>query len=278
MNIYENITNAILQQLEKGTAPWRADWNRDLSLPRNSKGDPYSGINVPILWTATMAKGYSNPSWMTYKQAQTLGGQVKKGEKASNVVYWSTFQKEKENGETDSIPFMKSYAVFNVEQIEHLPESFYESPKGAYKNLDDKIAHVDGFVTGTKANIGHGGGRCFYAPASDSIKMPNFGDFKNAQAYYAALLHELTHWTGHESRLARKFGHGNAEYAREELVAELGAAFLCARLEIENAPNESHASYLGEWLKILKTDSRAIFQAASLAQKASDYLYGLQNA
>jgi antirestriction protein ArdC len=236
-----------------------------------------------MLWMMAEAKGYAAPIWMTFKQAKELGGHVRKGEKASPVVYAGTLEKTEQDQKTGEdidvcIRYMKSYSAFNVEQIEGLPEHYY-APAAPQIDPVERIEQADAFAAHTGARIDHGGDRAFYAPGPDRIQLPPFVSFQDAESYYATLLHELTHWTRHETRLDRSFGRktwGDEGYAREELVAELGAAFLCADLGITPEPREDHAAYLGHWLGVLKEDKRAIFQAAAHAQRAADFLKGLQ--
>ena len=179
---------------------------------------------------------------------------------------------------TRDIYFMKGYTVFNVEQVEGLPGHFYAATPEPLDQLE-RIEQADLFVTNTGAEIGHGGNQAFYSPTRDCIQLPPFVAFESAESYYATLAHELTHWTKHPARLDRQLGgkrFGDEGYAREELVAEIGAAFLCCDLGITPSPREDHAAYLANWLAVLKADKRAIFQAAAHAQKAADHLHGLQ--
>jgi antirestriction protein ArdC len=178
------------------------------------------------------------------------------------------------------IPFMKGYTVFNVEQVDGLPAHYYAQPENPLP-LSERIAHADAFITGTGATIQHGGNSAFYAPSRDVVQLPPFEAFKDKESYYGTALHELTHWTKTKNRLDRDFSakrFGDSGYAREELVAELGAAFLCAELGITPEVREDHAAYLGHWLTVLKEDKRAIFSAAAHAQRAADFLTGLQQA
>lgn len=286
-DVYTRVTNTIIAQLEQGVRPWAKPWsvqNTDgrITRPLRHNGEAYRGINVLMLWGEAMDKGFTSPTWLTFKQALELKAHVRKGQHGSTVVYADRFKKtgidEKGAEVEQEIPFLKAYTVFNVEQIDGLPDRFYAKPADPLPVVD-RIANADAFVAATKALISHGGNMAYYAPGPDSIQLPVFEAFRDAESYYATLLHELTHWTKHETRLARDFGRkkfGDEGYAREELVAELGAAFLCADLGIAVEPREDHAGYLGHWLEVLKEDKRAIFQAAAYAQRASDYLSGLQ--
>jgi antirestriction protein ArdC len=220
---------------------------------------------------------------MTFRQAIELGGAVRKGEKGSLVVYANTLTRTEADPltgeETESaIPYLKGYSVFNVDQIDGLPRHFYAQPEPAMPP-PELIAHADAFFAATKASLCHGGKNACYIARTDMIHMPCRDLFESAEAYYATLAHETTHWTGHPSRLDRSFGQkrfGDDGYAMEELVAEIGAAFLCASLGLSSAPREDHASYLACWLRVLKADTRAIFTAAAYAQRAADYLAAMQ--
>jgi antirestriction protein ArdC len=223
-----------------------------------------------------------SPLWMTYKQAAELGGQVRKGEKGSLVVYADTFTKtgtDEQGAELETkIPFMKGYTVFNAEQIDGLPAHFYATVEPINSDIKPLDA-VERFFVNTKITIQHGGSSAFYSPARDIVQMPEMQTFRDGESYYAVLAHETTHATRHESRLNRDLGRkrfGDAGYAMEELCAEIGAAFLCADLGITPETRDDHAAYIASWLKVLKDDKRAIFTAASHAQKAADYLHGLQ--
>lgn len=281
-DIYTRITNQIVAHLEAGVKPWTQPWQSTggaVSRPLRCNGEPYAGINVLTLWCSAMERGFVTPMWMTFKQALELGGAVRKGEKGSPVVFASSMRKTDENASTAeeqerNIPFLKAYTVFNVEQIDGLPERF-QSRIEITANPEQRVADADAFFGNTGALIRHGGDRAFYAPGADLIQMPAFELFRDAQSYYGTLAHEATHWTSHKSRLDRSFDQkrfGDDGYAREELVAELGAAFLCADLGIALEDRADHADYIGCWLKVLKNDKRAIFQAAAHAQRAVEFL------
>lgn len=285
-DVYSRVTARIIADLEQGARPWLKPWSVKhtagrITRPLRANGTPYRGMNVLLLWGEAVASGYAAPIWMTYKQAQEIGAQVKKGEHGALVVYADRFKKTEtgDNGQEveREIPFMKGYAVFNVEQIEGLPAHYYAQPVDPLPAAS-RIEAAERFFAATGAEIRHGGNRAFYAPARDFVQMPPFEAFKDAESYSATLAHELTHWTSHPSRLARELGkrHGDQAYAFEELIAELGAAFLCADLGITPEPREDHAAYLAHWLEVLKQDKRAIFSAAAHAQRAADYLQGLQ--
>jgi antirestriction protein ArdC len=286
-DVYTKVTDRIISDLEQGIRPWMKPWASQhaagrITQPLRHNGTPYRGMNILLLWGEAMAKGYAAPIWMTYKQSQELGANVRKGEHGSLVVYANTVSKTETNEQGEDvereIPFMKGYTVFNVEQVDGLPAHYYAHPENPLP-LSERIEHADRFMTGTGATIQHGGNSAFYAPARDVVQLPPFEAFKDRESYYATALHELTHWTKNKSRLDRDFSgkrFGDHGYAREELVAELGAAFLCADIGITPEVREDHAAYLGHWLTVLKEDKRAIFSAAAHAQRAADYLNGLQ--
>lgn len=287
-DVYSRITNKIVAELEKGARPWLCPWNAEhaagrINRPLRANGIPYRGINTIMLWSEAMEKGYSAPLWMTFKQALELNAHVRKGEQGSLVVYASKFTRTEtdagtgEESERD-IPFMKGYTVFNVAQIEGLPEHYYAKPTPRGETLP-RIERAEAFFASTRAAIRHGGTKAYYSISTDHVQMPPFESFRDAESYYAVLAHEATHWTRQEKRLNRDFGRkrfGDEGYAMEELVAELGSAFLCADLELTPEIREDHASYLASWIKVLKNDARAIFTAAAHAQRAADFINALQ--
>lgn len=289
IDIYNRVTNTIIASLENGVRPWHRPWAAEhaagrITRPLRANGEPYKGINILMLWEAAETHGFTAPTWITFKQAKQLGGNVKKGERGSLVVYADRMTRTDtgEDGEETErdVYFMKGYTVFNVEQVEGLPalDDAHSAPA-----LDEmqRIDRAELFFGNTGADIRHGGTRAFYAPTPDHVQLPPFIAFEDAQSYYATLAHELTHWTKHPTRLNRDLGgkrFGDEGYAREELVAEIGAAFLCCDLNLTLTPRDDHAAYLADWLKVLKADKRAIFQAAAHAQKAADHLHRLQPA
>ena len=287
-DVYSRITDKIIADLEQGVRPWLKPWNAEhaagkITRPLRHNGIPYKGINVIMLWAAATAKGYACPIWLTFKQALELGGNVRKGETGELVVYANSITKteiDDKGEETErEIPFLKGYTVFNVEQCDGLPAHFYAKAEAPALTPAQRIDAADRFFAATGADIRHGGTRAFYAEGPDYVQMPPFETFKDAESYAGTLAHELTHWTKHDRRLARDLGRvkwGDEGYAREELVAELGSAFLCADLGITPEVREDHAAYIGSWLQVLKNDKRFIVQAASQAQRAADYLHSLQ--
>jgi antirestriction protein ArdC len=287
-DVYGRITDKIIAELEQGVRPWMRPWNAEhaagrIIRPLRHNGIPYKGINVVMLWSAATVKGYACPLWLTFKQALELGGNVRKGETGELVVYADRINRTETNSKGEEvdreIPFLKGYTVFNAEQCENLPAHYSARVEPPTLTKMQRIDAADRFFAATGADIRHGGSRAFYAQGPDFVQMPPFESFRDAESYAATLAHELTHWTKHDKRLARDMGRvkwGDEGYAREELVAELGSAFLCADLGITPEVREDHAAYIASWLKVLKDDKRLIFSAASHAQRAVDYLHGKQ--
>ncbi|MBL8593226.1 MAG: DUF1738 domain-containing protein [Devosia sp.] len=292
VDIYARITDRIVADLEKGVRPWMQPWRAGnaggrVTRPLRHNGLPYSGMNVLLLWSEAIARGYTAPIWMTFKQALELGGAVRKGETGSLVVFASRFTKTETDAAGEEfdreIPFLKGYSVFNVAQIDGLADQYYGQGAEPVRDPIERIDHVDRFFANTGAVIRHGGNHAFYAPATDHIQIPPLETFRDAAAYVATLSHEATHWTAAPHRVNRdlsRYSKERSERAREELIAELGSCFLCADLGIapELAPRPDHASYLGSWLQVLANDKRAIFSAAAHAQRAVAFLHGLQPA
>lgn len=286
-DVYTRVTDRIISDLERGIRTWLKPWNAGhtagkITRPLRHNGIPYQGMNILLLWGEALEKGYSAPIWITFKQAQELGGHVRKGEKGSLVVYANKVTRTETDDKGEEverqIPFMKGYSVFNVEQIEGLPAHYYGKPENPLP-LAERLDHAERFIANTGITVQHGGNSAYYAPGRDLVQMPPFEAFKDRESYYNTILHEMIHATSHKSRLDRSFNakrFGDNGYAREELVAELGAAFLSADLGITPEVREDHAAYLAHWLKALKEDSRAIFSAAAHAQRAADFLQALQ--
>lgn len=278
-DIYQQVTDKIVAALERGTAPWHAGWQKVGGvggLPVRSCGTAYRGINVPLLWMAQEEAGYQSPQWITFKQAQAVGGNVRRGQKGTHIVFFKKLDiEDKDSGDRKVIPMIRGYTVFNVDQCDGLPDRFRKTWRGDAPGVNpDGHNKADDVLYATGAKIQHGGDRAFYRPATDHVQMPEFQHFFSADDYTSVLAHELCHWTGAEHRLDRDLrnSHGTTDYAREELVAEMGAAFLCAALGVSAEPREDHASYIESWLKVLKNDKKAIVRAASLAQSAADYV------
>jgi antirestriction protein ArdC len=288
-DIYTKITDRIIEDLAKGVRPWMKPWSAGntagrITRPLRHNGLPYSGMNVLLLWSEQMSRGFSSSMWMTFKQALELGAAVRKGETGSTVVFARRFTKSEADGNgvavDREISFLKAYTVFNIEQIDGLPDRFHDRPM---PNLDpvERIDAAERFFRNTGAIIRHSGNQAFYAPGSDFIQMPPLQAFKDAASYYATLSHEMTHWTAPKDRVGRdlsRYSKDRSERAREELIAELGSCFLCADLGIvpELEPRPDHAAYLQSWVSVLADDKRAIFQAAAHAQRAVAFLHGLQ--
>lgn len=281
MDIRQSVTDRIISMLEKGGNEARARWNKaaQQGFPRNGKsGDTYKGVNVLILWDAAIECKYSSNVWMTYKQAADLGGQVRKGEKSVMCVFFEMTKKKADEQtsagqEADSyFPMCKPFWLFNVAQIDGLPESINIPDE---KPTDfDPIKTADDILAASGAVIAHGFDGAFYAPGPDKICLPDRQRFTSPENYYATALHELTHWTGNSTRLNRQFGKrfGDEAYAFEELVAELGAAFVVGHLGFVDATVENHAAYLDSWLRVLKNDKTAIFTASKQAGLAYDFI------
>lgn len=286
---HTRITDRILAELEQGTRPWLKPWSGgDMATagrnrPLRATGQPYRGINVLLLWLEADASGFVSPSWMTYRQAQALGAQVRKGERGATVVYYgdsSRTVRDEASGEDkeQAFRFLKTYTVFNVAQIDGLPKRFHIVPEPAPEV--ERIEAAEAFFERIPATVHHGGNQAYYLPSADRIQLPPFAAFHDAHGYYTTRGHETVHWTRHESRLDRRFGRekwGDEGYAREELVAELGAAFLAADLGLAIEPRPDHASYIASWIKVLQNDTRAIVQAAAHAERAVAYLHQLAN-
>ncbi|MGI9485300.1 MAG: ArdC family protein [Geminicoccaceae bacterium] len=283
-NLYEEVTAKIIDDLEDGRVPWVQPWGTDhvnaaLGLPRNATTHrPYSGINILILWGAVIEGEYSCQHWLTLKQGNKLKAKVRKGERGTTVCYADKFipKDEKERAAADgdeaqARPFLKRFTVFNVDQFEGLPESAYQTAPPLPER--EIVPAAEALIEATGADFRIGGNRAFYQLAGDFVQVPPPTAFPDQTNFYGVSFHELGHWSRHPSRLDRDFGRktwGDAGYAREELVSEMCAAFVCAELGIK--PTVRHADYLGHWIDVLREDNRAIFQAASHASKAADYL------
>jgi antirestriction protein ArdC len=272
-DIYQTVTDSIISALETGVKPWSCPWQRVpgmSGLPSNySTGAAYSGMNIMLLWSSASEQGFSDSRWMTYKQAQLEGGQVRKGEHGTTAIFYTTLEKENDDGETDYIPMLKTFTVFNVEQIDGLPSS----DKAVFPaETFEPLPQVEALFRNSGATIIEKGQNAFFAPSTDEIHLPERRLFSDAANFYATGLHELVHCSGAKSRLNRemKGKFGSEGYAFEELIAELGSAFLMADLGIVG--EVQHESYIASWLKALKNDKRYIFKAASAASKAHRYL------
>ena len=283
-DVYQRVTDQIIEALERGAGEWRMPWHKgkaDTFAPRNAvTRKPYRGINVPSLWATAQRRGYGSGLWATYPQWQQLGAHVRKGEKSALVVFWKFNDKPGDEAQDEREPaestehnrriLARAYYVFNAEQVDG-----YLPPVAEPLSEAERIANAEEFFSKLDAVVRHGGSRAFYSPSGDYIQLPPFESFKAADGYYATRAHESIHWTGAPHRLNRdlKSRFDEAAYAAEELVAELGAAFLCADFGISNEPRPDHAAYLAHWLEILRADKRALFTAASKAQAAADWLH-----
>lgn len=281
-NLYDEVTARIVAELEVGRFPWVQPWGQTggtgPGLPRNAlTARTYSGVNILILWGAVIEHGYPSQSWLTFRQALEAGGCVRKGERGATVVYADRFtpEAEKERAQRDgdearAVPFLKRFTVFNVAQCDGLRAGLASDPAPLPEREIVPIAEEVIAASGVDFRIG--GSKAFYAPDPDFVQVPPQPAFFEQINYYRTCLHELTHATGHRSRLDRDLTNafGSKDYAREELVAEMGSAFLCAALGI--VPTVRHADYIGSWLEVLREDNRAIFRAASAATKAADWL------
>jgi antirestriction protein ArdC len=275
--VYQVITDRVIALLQQGTVPWQKPWQGAELAPQNLVSrKPYRGVNVFLLH----AMHYTSPFWLTFKQAQELGGHVRKGEKACPVVFWKWLDVERD-GDKERVPFLRYYSVFNVAQCEgieaHVPSA--TGPKREHSPVEAAERIVADMPK--RPLIKHGQAQAFYHPSDDFVGMPSPEQFRSGEGYYSVLFHELTHSTGHESRLARKgvagsegqwSAFGSQSYSKEELVAEMGAAFLCGQAGIVERTIENSASYIANWLSKLKDDAKLVVQAAAQAQKAADFI------
>lgn len=279
-DLYQTVTNNIIQALEAGVKPWSCPWKRNglvSGIPSNfTTHEAYSGINIMLLWCSAAKQGFQHAEWLTYNQAQAIGAQVRKGEHGTMVIFYKTLEKENQDGGIDHIPMLKHFTLFNVEQIDGLPVTADNtSTPGLTEVTFESLAHVEALYQRSGARITERGQQAFFTPGTDEIYLPERRLFSKAEDFYATGLHELVHWSGYKTRLNREMkGHfGSEDYAFEELIAELGSAFLMADLGISG--DVQHESYIASWLKTLRDDKRYIFRAASAASKAHRYLMGL---
>jgi antirestriction protein ArdC len=269
--VYQQVTDKIIAELESGNIPsWVKNWSGGAGSDCNVISKKiYSGINTIILGMS----GFKSPYWGTYKQWVSIGAQVSKGSKGTHIIFYSPVEKGSkitEAGEIKNYSYiLKSYTVFNADQV-----SGFEAPALPVQRVFNDISSIEALTVKSGAKLQFGGDRAYYSPSQDYIAMPHKTQFNSEASYYATLLHELAHWSGHKSRLDRDLSgrFGNEAYAAEELIAELSAAFLCARYSITGELR--HSSYIASWLRVLKNDNKAIFKAAALAQKSADYLAG----
>lgn len=280
-SLYSEVTNRIIAELEEGRLPWVQPWDSaacGCTMPHNAgTGRSYSGINILILWAEIVAKGYASQRWLTYRQAEAAGGNVRRGEKGTIICYADRFTPKAEaeaargeDREARQVAFLKRFTVFNVDQCDGLPEDFTAAVASADPVL--AIAEADALIATSGARFQIGGDEAFYSPSHDFVQVPPQAAFYEPINWFRTALHELGHWVGHSGRLDRDQtgGFGSEAYAKEELVAEMAAAFTCASLGI--APTVRHSDYIASWLSVLRGDEKAIFRAASQASKAADYL------
>ena len=280
-DVYRTVTDAIVNAIENGVGNWRMPWHTSGKFafsPINvTSKKAYRGINTLCLWAAAQRKGYERGEWATYAQWQERGAQVRKGEKATTVVFWK-FANSATETQDDSeaqpasgsrLLFTRGYSLFNAAQVDG-----YAPKADAHSPIEQRIEHAEQFFGKIPARVAHLGNRAFYSPADDSITLPPFPAFFTPQDYYSTRAHETGHWTSHASRCNRELGKrfGDSAYAVEELIAELAAAFVCAHLGLSSEPRPDHAQYIASWLAVLKADTRAIFTAASKAQQAADFM------
>jgi antirestriction protein ArdC len=287
-SLYQEITDKIIAELEAGRVPWVQPWGTaaaktSVSMPKNAATQRrYSGINVLILWAAVIERGFAGQSWLTFRQALGLGGNVRKGEHGTTVVYADRFtpdeerrRAERDGDEPNAIPFLKRFTVFNTDQCENLPEGLVTAPVPVPEGLI--LPHAEALIDATGADFRIGGAQAFYSPSHDFIQVPRPEAYFEPINWHRTAIHELGHWAGHASRLGRDLSgaFGSALYAKEELIAEMTSAFVCASLGI--VPTVRHADYIGSWLEVLRDDDRAIVRAASAASKAADYLLAFRS-
>jgi len=278
-SVYQIVTDEILKALDRGVIPWRRPWGGQQLAPKSTTtGRNYRGINTWPLFIAAEMHGYESPWWLTYKQAQALGGQVRKGEKSSLITFWKVWERDDpETGTVDKIPVLRYFNVFNAKQCDGLGAKFTSRPDVEtfeHSPIDQCERIAAGYVDGP--TVEHGGFRACYQPGVDRVLMPRPEVFEQREAYYSTLFHELVHSTGHEKRLHRE-SLGTQEldtYGREELIAEMGAALLCGVAGISPATVENSAAYLAGWCKAIRQDCKLVIQSAAAAQRAADLILG----
>lgn len=284
--LYAEVTARVIAELEAGRLPWVQPWDAascGCAMPHNAgTGRRYSGINILILWAAVIEGRYTSQRWLTYRQAQAVGGNVRKGERGTTVCYADRFvpkaeetRARDEDRDARQIAFLKRFTVFNIDQCEGLPETLAATPDMPAEV--EILPQVQTLIAASGADFRVGGGEAYYSPGGDFVAVPSQVAFGEPINWYRTALHELGHWTGHRSRLDRdqRGSFGSGDYAREELVAEMASAFACASLSIQ--PTVRHADYIGSWLAVLREDEKAIFRAASAASKAADYLLAFRD-
>lgn len=286
-DVAAEITTLIIAKLEAGVPPWTRPWQTSGGgRPLRHCGTPYTGINTLYLWAIADSRGYRSRYWMTYRQAATLGGQVRRDETGSLSVYYSSFRKDDTDPRTGeererTVRFLRAYTVFNADQIDGLPARFYASDEApAPRSASEHQGAIDRFFAAIPAIVHHGGDRAYFDPHADRIQLPHPVAFRSADFYASVRAHETIHWTGAKNRLDRTFGKrfGDKAYAFEELVAEIGSGLVCAMLGLPNELHDGHASYVAHWLSMLRADKTAIIHAASKAEAAYAFLAAFADA
>jgi len=282
-DLYQTVTDQIVAMLEAGVVPWRSPilGRNSAGHPKNlNTGKPYRGVNVFLLAFTSFAKGYGSSYWLTFNQAKERGGNVKKGEKSSMVVFWKQYETtDKETGQPTTVPILRYYNIFNVEQVDgiEIPDAVKFEPID-FKPIEAAERIASNFAGGP--TVQHDGGqRAFYRPATDTVHMPERTRFASEDEFYSTLYHEYSHATGHSSRLDRKLDtdprpFGSPDYGKEELVAEMSAAFLCGHAGLQPSVITNQAAYIGGWLKQLKSDKKLVVSAAGQAQRSADWIRG----
>jgi antirestriction protein ArdC len=278
-DLYQEVTSRIVAALETGVTPWIQPWTADFEpTPLNAVSRRcYRGINTVLLTLEAQARGFSRNAWLTYRQARELGAYVRPGETGCVVVFYklhelphtATVEQIEDDAKPKVVPLLRSFTVFNLAQVENLPERLRVREAMVTWQPDEAAERL---LAESRAVLHHGGAFAYYDPRADHIQLPERKCFDDAAGYYGTALHELCHWTGHASRLNRNLGRrfGDAAYAAEELIAEIGSAFLCSSCYLEGRLR--HASYIANWLTLLRNDKRAIFAAAAKAQQAVDFI------
>jgi len=279
-DVYQRVTDRIIAQLEAGVAPWIKPWaGISEPVPVNATtGRAYRGINHLVLQMEGTARGLDRNAWLTFGQAVAIGGRIRKGSHGVQIVFFQLRERVVEDGSAISdgdrrrIPLLRTFTVFPLVDVEGLPDEYYQPPAVP---VWDGNARAEGLIAASGANVCHGGNRAFFRPADDLIQLPERGAFRSADDYFSTALHELVHWTSAPKRCERQLGRrfGDDAYAAEELIAELGAAFLCAHCHIDG--QLQHANYIDSWLRVLHSDKRAVFTAAAKAQQAADFILAL---
>ena len=271
----KEMVEQIIELLRVGTSPWQACWEQGRGglFPLRHNGERYRGMNVLMLWSAAVRRGYTSPYWLTFRQAMELGGMVRKGEQGRPVCYYGSAEREGEDGDPKMFRYLKFYTVFNAQQVDGLPDAFF--PKVVEGPAPERLPEVQAWIASTGAQVRWSGNAAYYDPNTDLIQMPDANRFRDAEQMASVELHELTHWTGARHRLDRnldRYTDSRANRAFEELIAEIGAGLLGAQHGFRPEHVEDHARYIGSWIVELQNDPRYLFSAAAQAQAAVDYL------